>query len=32
SKVYTAVITPNPGGSVKTGTLSAEITDTVTYN
>ncbi|MLQ52954.1 hypothetical protein DRA35_00535 [Salmonella enterica subsp. enterica] len=32
SKVYTAVITPPPGGSVKTGTFSAAIPVTVTYN
>ncbi|EDX1408477.1 hypothetical protein GSO04_000840, partial [Salmonella enterica] len=32
SKVYTAVITPTPGGSVKTGTFSAAIPVTVTYN
>ncbi|ECA8632725.1 hypothetical protein ERF60_04980 [Salmonella enterica subsp. enterica serovar Bukavu] len=32
SKVYTAVITPTPGGSVKTGKFSAAIPVTVTYN
>ena len=32
SKVYTAVITPTPGGSVKTGTFSAAIPVTVRYN
>ncbi|EGJ3366213.1 hypothetical protein IGV28_001341, partial [Salmonella enterica subsp. enterica serovar Heidelberg] len=32
SKVYTAVITPPPGGSVKTGKFSAAIPVTVTYN
>ncbi|ECL1628896.1 hypothetical protein KY991_003334, partial [Salmonella enterica subsp. enterica serovar Kentucky] len=32
SKVYTAVITPTPGESVKTGKFSAAIPVTVTYN
>ncbi|VEA59578.1 membrane protein [Salmonella enterica subsp. salamae] len=32
SKIYTAVVTPTPGGSVKTGKFSAAIPVTVTYN
>ncbi|EIK0627691.1 hypothetical protein LJT19_004238 [Salmonella enterica] len=32
SKTYTAVVTPKPGGTVKTGIFSAAIPVTVTYN